>query len=423
MKINVRRDETVGAVVGRTPTSLDACPPMRYGKHTPSCAAALPGMASPLRLDPLRIKILPDAFFTRLLNDLLHAEAGRRGIPPRLVDTTAKEKAPDGGVDALVADHPATGGDWLPEGASAWQYKSGACPPLSQLIAREFTKPEVRAAIARGDAYVFCTADSIAGPRKAKIQAAIAQLYVDLGRDPKGRVYTGTHLGRWIAEHLGIAATYLDLAIEGWQPFAQWAASERLSNEFISDRSRDEFVGELRRRVDARSRLMRVVGDDGLGKTRTVLEALREAGLTERVLYLSDGASIDPRTFWQLRHASADGGAILVVDECPSEVHARLQDSIGPLPTGFSVIAIGPRPTARRPGAIASEGMLELGPLSNEAMAAMVSSFAPTLSAHEREAIAARTKGVPKLLVLVAQEIARSHELVLPRFPEPRRLA
>jgi hypothetical protein len=134
-------------------------------------------MLGPIHVAPHLVFGLSPHEFTHLCSDLIRAEAGRLGVPQAHIDTTIREIAPDGGLDACIRDvaYPLgwTVSRWIPAGGSGWQFKSGRCPSAHQLATKEITKPEVLVAIDRGDTYCFLTADSLGKSKKTNIAKAI----------------------------------------------------------------------------------------------------------------------------------------------------------------------------------------------------------------------------------------------------------
>lgn len=367
-------------------------------------------MTGPIYINPKQLVLFDSHRFTELCNELLRAEASRVGISPHLIDTTVRDTVPDGGIDARVRAADETTGDpsdaWLPHGNSAWQYKSGKCPSANTLKDEEFSKSEVIAAIERGDTYCFVTAQSITAKKQEEIRDAIEACYRERGQEPRCRVYTATELAEWAREHLAIAHRHFGLALAGWQPFEQWSQARQFRNTFHPDESRREIIDAVRAAISSDDRIVRILGHSGVGKTRAVMEAVRTDGLRERVLYLGDAAEYDPQFFWHLQQNNPDGSGILVVDECTADIYPQLRDLAEGLPTGFTMIAIGPLEYR------AAGGALELGQLGIDELTSILEDFAPQLTEAERRAIAARCGGSPKLLVALAREIASGRDTI-----------
>jgi hypothetical protein len=362
-------------------------------------------------VDPAHVFRLPQHSFTLFCNDLLRAEAGRLGISQVHVDTTVRETVPDGGVDACVRHVTYvpgwSGSRWFPEGNSSWQFKSGKCPSAPDLSRQEFTKPEVIAAIDRDDTYCFLAADSLTSRKKTNIAKAIREQYTARGKTPiEPHIYSGDDLARWALEHLGIALRHFLVPVAGWQPFEQWANASRFRNEYFPDAARHQLFTDVRAWIAQQRRLIRIVGSAGVGKTRAAMEALRPDGLSQRVLYLEDAARLDPNFFWYLQHENPQGNGLLVVDECTAAEFQRLRDLVDTLPSGFTVIAVGPFEYGGQSGA------LELGPLQVDELAKLLGSFVPSLDESQRRAIAARCGGSPKLVQVIAMSIAEQADQI-----------
>jgi hypothetical protein len=368
-------------------------------------------MAGPLIVDPAYVFRLPPPSFTLFCNDLLRAEAGRLGMSQVHVDTTVRETVPDGGMDACVRHATYvpgwSGSRWFPEGNSSWQFKSGKCPSAPDLSRQEFTKPEVIAAIDRDDTYCFLTADSLTSRKKTNIAKAIREQYTARGKRPiEPHIYSGDDLARWALEHLGIALRHFLVPVSGWQPFEQWANASRFRNEYFPDAARHQLFTDVRAWIAQQQRLIRIVGYAGVGKTRAAMEALRPDGLSQRVLYLEDAARLDPNFFWYLQHENPQGSGLLVVDECTAAEFQRLRDLADTLPSGFTVLAVGPFEYGGQSYA------LELGPLQVDELAKLLGSFVPGLDESQRRAIAARCGGSPKLVQVIAMSIAEQADQI-----------
>lgn len=362
-------------------------------------------MSGPIHIDPKLVHILDPHRFNLLLIDLLRAEIGRIGLSPGALDATVAVSVPDGGIDLrLHRSSSLTGNDssWLPIETSAWQLKSGRCPPIRDIALVEMHKPEVSRSIQDGQYYCFVTADSITPNALENIEGAILSRFWDLDCEPKYLILSGDKLTSWIEEFPAIARRFFDVPIEGWDTFEQWELPERLHNPWQADSSRETIIQAVRQAVAQRERIIRVSGYAGMGKTRTVLEALRIAGVKERVLYLDDASNLNPDFLWYIRQSNSTGSGILVVDECTTDLYVDLRSRAEALPKGFTVVAIGPH------GIGEPRGTFEMGPLAIEPLAEILKFFTPGLSTAARTAIVARCGGSPKLVVLLASLVGSS---------------
>src|SRR6185295_16136565 len=92
-----------------------------------------------LQVSPERIAALSDVHLTRLMGELLSAQAYRCGSPVREIRVNTEEKAKDDGCDGWSAA-PGNPDDWLGSTDTCWQFKSGTAGQPARLRG-EVTKP------------------------------------------------------------------------------------------------------------------------------------------------------------------------------------------------------------------------------------------------------------------------------------------
>ena len=86
---------------------------------------------------------------------------------------------------------------------------------------------------------------------------------------------------------------------------------------------------------------IRVCGEPGIGKTRTVLEATGAPDLSTLVVYWEKSEDfLKSQRFLDFKTAHANYSAILIVDECDVEDAARIWDALKSLSPSVSLITI-----------------------------------------------------------------------------------
>jgi len=374
-------------------------------------------MTNVIRVDPRQLQILDPYRFTLLLNDLIHAEAYRLGVPNTDVDTTVAMNVPDGGIDARArntAKATRLSSQFLPPDVSAWQFKAGRCPSLDSIYYEELNKPEVVRSIQDDQCYCFVTASLLTATQVDRLNGVLATRYLELDREPNFLILSAERLARWVEQYLAIAHRHFNLPLRNWETIEQWRAPERLRNAWQPDSSRQELIDAVQAAVSGADKFIFVSGYAGMGKTRTVLEAVSIPGIQERVLYLDDAARFEPDFFWYLKNQHPDGSGILVIDECTSDEYQSLQTRAEALPSGYTVIAVGPKEAST------ASNELELGQLGIEPLSGILSQFVPGLSDQVSREIARRCGGSPKLAVLLASTI-RDSEGTLRQWEELER--
>ena len=315
--------------------------------------------------------------FTEVVNRLLDAEAAFHDLYAHQLVVTQKETTADGGVDAVVREALRT--DWLPPGESAWQFKRSGPGPAA--CANEFAGSQKAQDVVRGGgSYVLVLGvdlnDKLLENRRKAIAAKAVDLGV-LGADDRERirVYGASGLARWISRFPSLAVSPL-LGGPGGSAvaFESWIRSRWHQAAWVVDDQRAAAVRSLREQITSPGVVdVRVQGVSGIGKTRLVMEALREEKLRPLVAYVPDERVVGGEL---IAHVIGRGRtAILVVDDCPPERHVKLAEQLpndpavklitigdpGAATTRSPVIAVFGLPAAET-DAFLSENYPQLGP-------------------------------------------------------------
>ena len=108
---------------------------------------------------------------------------------------------------------------------------------------------------------------------------------------------------------------------------------------WVADEQRLSSIQAIRSQVMSNGIVeVRIQGDSGIGKTRLVLEALRDVSISPLVAYVADERAVGGEL---LAHLVAEGRTtILVVDECLAERHVKLVERL-PADPAIKLITIG----------------------------------------------------------------------------------
>src|SRR5712691_3731040 len=138
--------------------------------------------------------------FPDLLNRLLRAETSRIGLLPTNVQTTLRVNDRDGGVDARVRD-ASSQSDWIPQGLSVWQFKSGADHGPADLR-REFLKPRVQEALRQGGCYVIVVKEALNTDKQESREEALRECCSKAGiPSDRCRLLTAERIALWATQH------------------------------------------------------------------------------------------------------------------------------------------------------------------------------------------------------------------------------
>lgn len=378
-----------------------------------------------------------------LLRRLIYAEAQMSGVPLFNVAVPLQITLADGGEDARVQW---SGGEtstlYFPHRHVIFQSKATDTTP--SLWKREtWTKPSQKKgeprvlnpalvrALTEGAAYIGVTATGLVGSKPDERKDAIREGIREAGGDPdllhSIHIYDGNALAEWANRHHAVALWIKEqktgISLSSFATLDQWGRrSDMASPPYVSgegerfaisastrDRlSFDQFAGRLvTHLLQADGHSARVTGPSGLGKSRSVFEAMRSgaAGVSESLLATAvfcDFREVAAK-LWDAVNLLADGGSpvILVIDECPREDAKKLHERARATGSRLRIVTLDTNSQS-----IDVEGCLAVGALASEEdlIRRILSSLLPKTATPEDVAfIADLCAGYPRIAVLTAQ--------------------
>ncbi len=309
-----------------------------------------------LEITGQEISELNDSDLRSLVGLLCEAELRANSIPTAGVTWGGHHTAKDGGLDVRIqisASPPQDG--YIPRSNTGFQVKKPKMPP-SEIKEEMCPNGELREVIRElannSGAYIIVsgtdsTTDSALADRRKAMRAALSNIdnasslktdFFDRERIAAW-VRCNTSLVLWIREKIG-------KPIQGWQSFGNWAnAPGGLEEEYYLDseirihdgtKAKSEGMTALDGIITLRKALqqprssVRLAGLSGIGKTRLVQalfdERIGETPLNQSSAYytdLSHSPNPAPRNFAE-RLFALKTPAILVVDNCPPDLHRDL---------------------------------------------------------------------------------------------------
>lgn len=323
-------------------------------------------------VSPAEIAQLNDTDLRELVGRLCEAELVSRGLSPVAVTWGGNQTAADGGLDVRVALPSGTAVDgFVPRASTGFQVKTPdmqAAAIDGEMRPKGKIRPVIEALADEVGAYVIVsshgsTADGPLNNRKKAMRDAMdgvangGQLLVDF--------YDRTRLATWVRLHPGLIAWVkekIGRAYSGWRPYGAWCgAAEGIEAEYLIDdklrmhlgRQRDEparpvieAIDELRDELRQPAKMVRLVGLSGVGKTRLV-QALFDNRIGARPLaqslavYTNLSDHPDPQPTGLASDLLANRTtAVLIVDNCPPELHRRLSEVCTAPGSTLSVITV-----------------------------------------------------------------------------------
>ncbi len=318
------------------------------------------------------ISLLNDTDLRTLIGLLCESEMQGRGLPASCVTWGGKQDAGDGGIDVWVQLPAGTTIDgFVPRPVTGFQVKATTMPP--EKISREMRpRGEIRLVIRdladQSGAYIIvsssdsCTAPALNYRRDAmKVAANEISNNNSLCLDfyDRGRVAT------WVRDHKGLipwVRKSIGKAIPGWQSYDAWAYDpDGKSGEYLVDDTLRLQTGQIehgdglpglqglqlvRTLLRKPGKVARLVGHSGVGKTRFIQalfdERIGEQHLDPSLAIYTDTADqpAPPPTTLATNLIASRTRAILVIDNCPSDLHRRLAEHCRSAESTVSVITV-----------------------------------------------------------------------------------
>jgi len=389
-----------------------------------------------------------------LLRRLISAELNKNSIPLRSGAAPAQITIPDGGDDARVSW---SGGpnetDWLPSRLTVFQSKKGATSPAG-LKAETQTKstqgtnaPELsealEGAISQSGAYVIVTPTPVVGTNVDRRIKAIREGINDTGHDPNLlssiQIYDCNRLAAWTNTHPSVAlwlnALLREVHLGGFQTFEDWGRAPEISEiafqqddgrRFVAKGSEiqtwqndDSSISQAKSFQEiwkvistflvTRGNAVRVVGASGFGKTRFVHQLVAgQAALPQDVLSGSQVIycvyeDVKDRLLNIAREIADTGScALLIVDDCPDSVHARLSETVHRDGSRCHLITLGVETKAY---GMRRNLTVELNAASNELIDHIAEATNKQVSEKNASLIRELSQGFPRMAVFASRAL------------------
>jgi hypothetical protein len=321
---------------------------------------------------PDEIAQLNDTDLRELVGRLCEAELARLGLSPVAVTWGGNQTAADGGLDVRVALPSQTIIDgFIPRAATGFQVKAqdmARSEIVAEMRPKGVIRPFIKELSDQAGSYVIVssrgsTADIALRNRQNALREALTgvanadQLHVDF--------YDRTRMATWVRRHPGVITWVkekLGRGLVGWRPYGPWSGSaEEVDAEYLLDdklrlhlrNSHDapakpvgEAIDDLRDELTRAGNAVRLVGLSGVGKTRLV-QALFDVRIGLRPLppslaiYTNLSDSPDPQPIGLASDLIANRTrAILIVDNCPPDLHRRLAEQCAASESTVSILTV-----------------------------------------------------------------------------------
>ena len=320
------------------------------------------------------VSLLGDSDLRTLIGLLCEEEMRQRGLPTSVVTWGGNQTAKDGGLDVRVAlPTEATIAGFIPNPQTGFQVKASDMP-RTKILGEMKPKPAavLRPAIIdlanASGAYIIVsssgsTSDLALNDRRAAMTEALK------GTTAAGKLaldfYDRNRVATWIRDHPGLVPWVrqrIGKAVPGWQSYGPWSfAPSGVDASYLTDDearirtgslddgdavSAVEGINRIRSVLATPGHVVRLVGLSGVGKTR-LAEALFDAsiglGALDPSLAVYTNVANEPDPPPAALASDLVAGqirVIVVVDNCPPELHRQLSEAARSEGSTISVLSI-----------------------------------------------------------------------------------
>lgn len=317
---------------------------------------------------------LSDVQLEELIARLSEAEVAAHGHSPARVNWSGSINAPDDGIDVHVNVPVAqltTG--FLERPNTILQSKKHSMPRnaiTKEMVMNGELSSTISLLAAQGGSYIIVSlADDCTTP---VLNNRIEAMQDAVSRDPNGSnlhlsFYDRSKLTQWVRQHPSVmlwVKRKLGRGYSGWQPYGAWSNPPQGAEDTIifaqgvkislpsgkgQNLSIEDAIGPMRDLVRTTNKAIRITGLSGVGKTRIVQALFDETVDTvgtdaldrTTAVYVDTGAEPEPSATVMLeRLISENRHSIMILDNCPSDLHADLAKRVSTACDNVKLITI-----------------------------------------------------------------------------------
>ncbi len=254
-------------------------------------------------------------------------------MPPDCLTISERISIADGGIDAEISvplHHVLPSDSFYRPGLTGFQIKSGTTfkPWTASSVLKELVDAqgnlfgEVKRLLNRSGCYfLICLGHDLTPKQRNDSRKEIAKVFLNHGfpdYEPNVEVLGASQIVEYVERYPGTASMLSpDPIQEGWV-VDEWQRDYHMTNSFAASAEQTTLITEIQSLLNGSVKHIRVLGDPGLGKTRIVLEALKDASIAPSALYIQHGSQFGQTgLFRQIIKGGQDKPLILVLDELP----------------------------------------------------------------------------------------------------------
>lgn len=266
-----------------------------------------------------------------VMRSILRSECGYGQVSPVALTISSRLTTADGGIDAEVnvpIEATVPSDCIFQPGLTGFQIKSGTTfkPWTPSAIRDELLDSkgnlycEVERLVLRHGRYtLLCTGHDLTPEQRNNSRHLIATVLAEAGfsgYEELVEVLGASQLAEFAERYPGTASLLTVDPIQEALVLEEWQRDAHMANAFEASPEQDQLIAQIRAGLQGEVKHIRVLGEPGLGKTRIVLESVKDESIAPYVLYVQHGAQFGKtRLFRQLLKSGYSKPLILVIDE------------------------------------------------------------------------------------------------------------
>jgi hypothetical protein len=284
-----------------------------------------------------------------LIHTILRAECAYAKLSPAVLTISSQLTVADGGIDAQV-DAPSKftiPRDCIFQSSlTGFQIKSGTAfkPWQKHSIRDELLdrtgnlNSEVERLVRSGGRYILvCTGHDLTPEQRNGSRHLIAMVLEEVGfggREEQIEVLGARQVAEFAERYPGTASLLTPDPIQEALVVEEWQLDTHMANVFEASPEQSQMIARIREELQGEIKHIRLLGEPGLGKTRIVLESVKDENIAPYVLYIQHGSRFgQTKLFRQLLKVGHDKPLVLVLDELPeselSDIWSHLKQRCG----------------------------------------------------------------------------------------------
>jgi hypothetical protein len=361
------------------------------------------------------IRSLNQTLLVDLLRQLLHLEAESAGLLRSGIHVPAQINVADGGEDGRIEwtagpDQTA----FLPSRLVLFQVKAADMPPAkcaAELREKDGSaKGRIVSTLSAGGSYViFCNracTQAMIDERIARMRQALADGLPGVLNPPHVDFWDANKIADWTNLHYPAALWVIERVRPGGilplQSLERWGSDRRLAEfRFVDDGRVERVADGIGRLLSSPRGVLRIAGLSGLGKTRLAFEALNRSPehLRARVLYTN--SAFGTERILAVVQAIREFGksAIIVVDDCPPDMHRALAAIVERADSKLSLLTIDYDPAAPS----TDYASITIPQAADKVITDIVRQVAHGVGDADANRLAQFAQGFPQIAVLIAK--------------------